>query len=88
MLQLAILLLFVNIKGKYMSSSVRTKRDMLLVECDWMFTFTDRPIQNREAWAAYRQELRDITKQTGFPDDVIWPTRPDFVLPSIEVTRV
>lgn len=27
-------------------------------------------------WESYRQELRDITKQTGFPFDVQWPTRP------------
>lgn len=29
------------------------------------------------AWAQYRQELRDITKQEGFPFDIIFPTPPD-----------
>lgn len=27
-------------------------------------------------WAKYRQELRDITKQEGFPYDVVFPTKP------------
>lgn len=71
-----------------MNASIRTKRDRLLADCDWMFSLIDRPVTNREAWVAYRQELRDITKQAGFPDDVIWPTPPDYVANSIEVTRV
>lgn len=29
------------------------------------------------AWAQYRQELRDITEQEGFPFNVIFPTPPD-----------
>lgn len=66
------------------SNSIKNKRDMLLCDCDWMFSLSDRPIKNREAWVAYRQELRDITKQAGFPDEVIWPTRPDFVPPSLD----
>ena len=28
------------------------------------------------AWAAYRQALLDITKQSGFPNSVVWPTKP------------
>ena len=28
------------------------------------------------AWATYRQALRDITEQTGFPYSMIWPTKP------------
>ena len=29
-----------------------------------------------EAWQTYRQALRDIPEQTGFPFQVYWPTRP------------
>jgi len=71
-----------------MSNGIRVKRDILLADCDWMFSLTDRPIKNREAWLTYRQELRDITKQAGFPDDVIWPTRPDYVTNNSGVVRV
>lgn len=28
------------------------------------------------AWAAYRQALLDVTIQSGFPNDVVWPTKP------------
>lgn len=71
-----------------MEQEVRSQRNSLLCDCDWMFTFYDRPIANKEAWLAYRQELRDITKQAGFPDNVVWPTRPDVQLNGIEVARV
>ena len=30
-----------------------------------------------QAWAEYRQQLRDLSKQPGFPDDVVWPTAPN-----------
>lgn len=28
-------------------------------------------------WAIYRQRLRDIPQQEGFPFNVVWPTKPD-----------
>jgi len=28
-------------------------------------------------WAAYRQALRDVTEQVGFPDNVTWPLAPE-----------
>jgi len=31
----------------------------------------DKPL-----WAAYRQELRDVTAQAGFPWDITWPEQP------------
>lgn len=36
----------------------------------------DRP-SDKEAWAAYRQALRDITGQQGFPFEIEWPTAPE-----------
>ena len=31
---------------------------------------------NKDAWATYRQALRDIPEQEGFPWNVVWPSRP------------
>lgn len=55
-------------------ASVRYTRNRLLYESDWTQVL-DAPV-DRQAWAAYRQSLRDITLQSGFPFDVTWPTPP------------
>lgn len=57
------------------AESVRYQRDVLLVRSDWT-QVADAPV-DKVAWATYRQELRDITKQAGFPTDIIWPTKPE-----------
>jgi hypothetical protein len=53
--------------------SVRKKRNKLLAETDWWglndHTMTQDQID-------YRQALRDITDQDGFPENVTWPTKP------------
>lgn len=56
---------------------VRRQREQLLFSSDWT-QIADAPFseEKKAAWRAYRQELRDITKQSGFPWDVVWPTRP------------
>jgi hypothetical protein len=51
------------------------KRQELLVASDYT-QLPDVTITNREAWAVYRQELRDITTQQGFPQSIVWPTAP------------
>jgi len=56
------------------ANGVRTKRDRLLDESDWT-QIPDAPV-DQTAWATYRQELRDIPEQKGFPRDVTWPTEP------------
>lgn len=53
---------------------VRDKRNFKLSECDWT-QLPDSPV-DKAAWAEYRQELRDVTNQGGFPWEVIWPTQP------------
>lgn len=53
---------------------VRNTRTRLLLESDW--TQLPDVSVDREAWAAYRQNLRDITAQPGFPWDVTWPLPP------------
>ena len=53
---------------------VRTRR---LTESDWT-RLDDTPLtaEQRAAWAVYRQQLRDITDQSGFPWEVTWPNQP------------
>jgi hypothetical protein len=53
---------------------VRANRNEMLKNSDWAMV-SDAPT-DKEAWAAYRQELRDVTKQEGFPTNVVWPTPP------------
>lgn len=56
---------------------VREIRDSLLRQCDWT-QLTDSPMNDdiRHAWSVFRQALRDITDQNGFPMDIIWPIPP------------
>lgn len=54
-------------------SAIRNKRDKLLSETDW--TALSDTTMSAEM-AAYRQALRDITDQEGFPYQVDWPVKP------------
>ena len=54
--------------------AVRSQRERLLADTDWM-ALSDNTMT--EAWASYRQALRDITGQAGFPYSVVWPTKPE-----------
>lgn len=54
---------------------IRATRMQLLRESDWT-QLPDVPLVTKELWVAYRQELRDITAQPGFPRDIIWPVPP------------
>jgi hypothetical protein len=53
---------------------VRADRNSKLSECDWT-QLTDAPV-DVQAWAEYRQALRDVPDQDGFPWDVEWPEKP------------
>lgn len=53
---------------------VRVKRDRLLSKSDWT-QLPDVPVKTKEAWAAYRQALRDITQQAD-PFAIVWPVAP------------
>ena len=53
---------------------VRIERDKLLAETDWRALQDTSTIP--EAWATYRQALRDITSQTDV-DNLTWPTKPE-----------
>jgi len=56
------------------AASQRAYRNTLLSDCDWT-QLQDAPV-NQQAWANYRQALRDVTKQAGFPWDIAWPEKP------------
>lgn len=60
-----------------MADMARNQRERLLRECDWT-ALTDVPMAAdlRAYWAAYRQDLRDITEQPGFPGAITWPAPP------------
>jgi hypothetical protein len=51
----------------------RAKRDKLIAETDWRALQDTSTIP--EAWATYRQALRDITDQSDV-DNITWPTKP------------
>ncbi len=52
----------------------RQCRHELLVASDWT-QVADAPV-DQAAWATYRQALRDIPEQAGFPQDIQWPDPP------------
>ena len=57
------------------AANVRSQRDKKLAECDWTQT-NDSPLKAESTWTTYRQALRDVPTQAGFPHNVTWPTKP------------
>tara|TARA_B100000900_G_C20273037_1_gene590837 strand:+ start:137 stop:418 length:282 start_codon:yes stop_codon:yes gene_type:complete len=55
------------------AEEIRQERNNIIQQSDWMgssdFTMSDE-------WKTYRQALRDIPSQEGFPNSVTWPTKP------------
>ena len=64
-------------RGRILAESVRLERNKLLFECDWrvMKALESGAVVDLN-WALYRQALRDIPSQPGFPWDIIWPETP------------
>ena len=56
-----------------LSDEIRAKRNSLLAETDYL-ALSDTTLSSD--MAAYRQALRDVTSQAGFPSNVTWPTKP------------
>ena len=61
-------------KDAEQSANVRTSRNDLLTKCDW--TQLADSTADKPTWATYRQSLRDVTVQEGFPWNVTWPEAP------------
>jgi hypothetical protein len=55
------------------AAGVRTERDAKLSACDWMAA---SDVTMSDEWRTYRQALRDIPAQAGFPNTITWPTKP------------
>jgi hypothetical protein len=59
------------------ASKVKRERQRLLTATDWTDTVSaSTRLENYNEWQSYRQALRDITTQEGYPFNVIWPTQP------------
>jgi hypothetical protein len=61
-------------KDAEQAANVRNLRTKKLNDCDW--TQIADSTADKTAWATYRQALRDVPLQTGFPWEIIWPTQP------------
>jgi hypothetical protein len=57
------------------AASQRAYRNTLLSGCDWT-QVADAPV-DKAVWATYRQALRDVTSQAGFPWTIDWPVKPE-----------
>jgi len=56
-------------------NEIRSQRDALLTACDYT-QLPDVPLTNKSDWATYREQLRQIPEQSGFPWNITWPTSP------------
>jgi hypothetical protein len=54
---------------------IKARRNTLLNASDWT-QLADIPQETKDRWEPYRQALRDITTQPGYPTTVTWPTPP------------
>lgn len=61
-------------KDAEQAKSVREQRNQKLKDTDWT-QVADAPV-DQVAWATYRQALRDVPSQQGFPWQVQWPIEP------------
>jgi hypothetical protein len=55
------------------AAQVREERDAKLAVTDWM---ANSDVTMASAWTTYRQALRDVPAQSGFPNTITWPTKP------------
>lgn len=60
-----------------LASDARANRDFLLSQSDWT-QVSDVALteDQKQAWATYRQALRDVPEQPGFPSNINWPEAP------------
>lgn len=56
------------------AAEIRRERNNKLAETDWM-GMSDVTMSTE--WATYRQALRDVPAQAGFPNTITWPTEPE-----------
>lgn len=56
------------------ATEVRKERDEKLAATDWRAS-SDLTLSTE--WATYRQALRDVPSQAGFPNTITWPSEPE-----------
>jgi len=61
-------------KDAEQAANIRNQRTEKLKDSDW--TQIADSTADKTAWATYRQALRDITAQSGFPWTITWPESP------------
>ena len=60
-----------------MSIHARSERDGFLQVSDWtQMPDSQLSAEKKAEWASYRQALRDVPQQAGFPNNITWPTKP------------
>lgn len=63
------------LSDEQLATNARVQRDALLSACDWT-VLPDAKLSNQGAWETYRQALRDVPQQKGFPQTITWPAKP------------
>jgi len=61
---------------RYIATQERSKRDKLLSDCEWTQA-NDQVPATKKKWLSYRQALRDLPAQSGFPLAIVWPEKPE-----------
>lgn len=63
-----------------LATQARSQRDALIAATDYLMA-TDYPLtdEKRQELTVYRQALRDVPEQSGFPTEIVWPTKPEWV---------
>ena len=64
-----------SLKDAEQAQNIRNQRNQMLKDCDWT-QLEDSPV-DKILWASYRQSLRDITEQSGFPWEIQWAVQPE-----------
>lgn len=60
------------------ANEARAQRNFLLAGTDWVITKAfESATAVPQAWATYRQALRDVPQQPGFPENIQWPVKPE-----------
>lgn len=62
-----------NLTSELKWQSVRGFRDSILAQSDW--TQLQDSTANKQAWASYRNLLRNIPQDFSTPESIVWPTK-------------
>ncbi len=65
-----------ELKLPVLIKAIKQRRKELLDESDWT-QVDDCPAVTKTVWREYRQALRNITEQNGYPLNIVWPIKPE-----------